>query len=224
MELLIDSNLNKNLEKDNNYQDSNCQNNNYQDSNYQDSDYDSNIIENISKIKFRKFNTKGLCNYNKQFNIYIDDTKTIIFKKKKSNNFRKVIKNNLNNYKNIILNKNSGNICSVKSFDVENDGSYKCKYIHGFTLYQIYHIEKIDKSIKNSIIKEKLNIINAIQNLIKLIPQIKSGDWHINNLVYSLEEQKIYNVDCEGYFKYHNYGLYSDILKKKLNKIIKSIA
>ena len=168
---------------------------------------------------FKKLNLKNVCDCNERFRIYIDDTNSIIYKQLKNPRIKKRIRENFDKYKNIILNTNNQNICSIEAFNVEDDGSYKCNYIKGFTLYQIKYRKKF--GLNDVINQEKSNIIDAIEDLKKEIIRMKSGDWHINNLVYSLKEKKIYNVDCEGYFTYPN-GICLTTLENTLNNIINS--
>ena len=126
---------------------------------------------------FSKLDLKNVCSTNSTFHIYIDNTKSIIYKKIKSNGRGHIlkirIKKDPNKYKNTILNTSNQNICSVKSFDIEDDGSYKCNYIKGFTLYQIQNRNNL--KLSQSIIQEKSDIISAIEDLKKKIK--KNNMW-----------------------------------------------
>jgi|ETNmetMinimDraft_31_1059906.scaffolds.fasta_scaffold07637_4 hypothetical protein len=174
---------------------------------------------------FKKFDVTKFAGINSSFDIYINDTKQIIYKKVKRKKVKRhsrfnLCKKDFHEYKNIILDIHNQNFCAIKGFDVEDDGSYKCKYIDGFTLYQIRKYCKKDINI----IKEKSNIINSLENFKSEFFKKKnrSGDWHINNLIYSLEDKKIYNIDLEGYFTYKS-GINNDRINVWINIIKKNL-
>ena len=172
---------------------------------------------------FKAFDVTKFCDINRRFDIYIDNSKEIIYKKTKKEHQKK-IKEDFEEYKNIILDTNNENFRANKGFDIEIDGSYKCKYIKGFTLFQI-----LNDSKNREIIQEKSNIINAIQDFKSEFNKINitSGDWNFNNLVFSLNDKKIYNVDLEGYFTYKSsrgrepWG--RDTLISRLNDLLNKI-
>jgi hypothetical protein len=148
---------------------------------------------------FKAFDVTKFCSTHRRFYIYIDDSKEIIYKKIKKKKHQEKIQKDFEEYKNIILDTNNENFCAIKGFDIEYNGSYKCKYIKGFTLYQI-----LNNSHNREIIQEKLNIINAIENFKSEFNKtnITSGDWNFNNLIFCLNDKKIFNIDLEGYFTY----------------------
>jgi len=88
----------------------------------------------------------------------------------------------------------------VNGFDFEDDGSYKSSFVHGYRLDLLESYELSNEALKEIIAETKvllrnLNIANENGELI--------GDWALHNLVYSLSEKKIINVDLEGFIIYN---------------------
>lgn len=137
------------------------------------------------------------------FDIYINKENTIIYKKNKSKKLLKKIseEDEFLKYKDFIQNsykKNSLKKYIIEGFDVERDGSYKCKFIDGF---------RLDKNPDNldSLQKEKLNnllkrFLEDLNNLDKV-----SGDWALHNIIYDSNNNKLYNIDLEGFFSFQEY-------------------
>lgn len=155
--------------------------------------------------------------YNGRFDIFIDNN--IIYKKTKNNKLGNIIINQLKDinifkkYKKIIeesyKNKYYGKY-TIEGFDVEKDGSYKCKYIEGYRLDKIdKNILNIDKSILNKI-KIQINKLKNDLNKFKLNLQ---GDWAIHNLVYNIKDDRIYNIDLEGFYSYNKLPKWGNINK-----------
>jgi hypothetical protein len=140
--------------------------------------------------------------FNGRFIIYKYDENTIYKKIKKEIHSQKLlldkIKKNFSKYKNIIENiYKSPFFPSIKGYDVEDDGSYKCKIIHGYRLDRIANL-----NLKNNeIIKIRIAILKLKSILNKNVNKL-SGDWALHNLIYSINDDKIYNVDLEGFFSY----------------------
>ena len=158
----------------------------------------------------------------------------IIYKYNENTNYKKIknktrgqkvlydnIQNNFIKYKNIIENTHKSDILqSVKGYDVEKDGSYKCKLIKGYRLDKVGNLSlKQDKlhKIKVAIEKLKTKLNNNVNKL--------SGDWALHNLIYSIEDDKIYNIDLEGFFSYTRLPGWGNIknINEWLNNCLKKI-
>jgi hypothetical protein len=89
---------------------------------------------------------------------------------------------------------------TIQGFDVEKDGSYKCRYIDGYRLDKIQEgiIIIEDEEMKSKIISQISELKNVLTKNFKNI----IGDWDLHNLVYSIEEDTIYNIDLEGFYTY----------------------
>jgi len=158
-----------------------------------------------------------------RFTIYINNDKNEIYKKIKNNKLGKRLKKKLQNkkefsiYKHILLNTINNPVFGIHTllcYDIEKDGSYKCKYKKGYRLDKLLTEEgtaltegdgsrklttlnneykDIDKNkIKNQIMKLQNILSNNFKNI--------SGDWALHNLIYSIDDDKIYNVDMEGFY------------------------
>jgi asparagine synthetase B (glutamine-hydrolysing) len=160
-----------------------------------------------------------LLNYNKnnqmssqagRYIIYINNDKTEVYKKNNYNKFGVLLKNDLKNkkkfteYKDILQNLYKYKFIgkhTIKGYDIENDGSYKCKLIKGYELGPFIENKDIPKNILKKILKQinilQNNIYNYWENNDKMI-----GDWNDKNCVYSIEDDIIYNIDIEGFYNY----------------------
>lgn len=80
----------------------------------------------------------------------------------------------------------------------ENCGDYIIRYVDGHRFDHLYRIDDIDLLNK---IKEKIDIF--VEDL-KLADKKKLlyGDWGIQNIIYDIENDKIYNIDTEGLYTY----------------------
>ena len=137
----------------------------------------------------------------------------------------KKIKKNFLKYKNIIKNIHKVNFLpSIKGYDVESDGSYKCKFINGYRLDRIGNL-----NLKfNEIVKIKCAILK-LKGILNKNAYRLSGDWALHNLIYSINDDKIYNIDLEGFFSYPSVPKWGNInfinkwlddCDNKLNEII----
>ena len=84
-------------------------------------------------------------------------------------------------------------------------------------------IENIDYLIFKKI---KIQIKTLQKNLNKYNElNILGGDWALHNLLYSIKDNIIYNVDLEGFFSYQTLTNFGNIdkINKWLNNIIDSI-
>ena len=132
-----------------------------------------------------------------RFDIYKNNS--FIYKKTKNNQHGIKLKYQINNnyklYKFIIENSYKKNYNhTIKGFDVENDGSYSCKYIEG------YRLDKINKDFEQNLLNKIKKAVNNLKININDNKQYISGDWGLHNLIYSLQDDKIYNIDIEGFF------------------------
>lgn len=175
------------------------------------------LYENING-KLVEFSLLENCStiYQGRFRIY--KYKNIIYKKFKKEKYRNKRLNNeitgkIDTYKNIIRNsyKQKYNH-TIEGYDIEEDGSYKCRYIDGYRLDKLLHSNKdllLIKKIKNSIIELKNCLLKNKNKL--------TGDWGLHNLIYSPVDDKIYNIDLEGFFTYKN-NLPTFMSFKKINQ------
>jgi len=163
-------------------------NNNYP-KNYKLLNYKDKIVNNIKIIS--------------RYDIYINNNKTIVYKiinnTKLGVKLKKSIQtdNDFNIYKNILENahKKSYNH-TIPVFDIERNGSYKSKYING------YRIDKLNKNINKKLLKKIIKQINILKRDLYNNQNLLSGDWALHNLIYSIEDDKIYNIDIEGFYTY----------------------
>ena len=161
-----------------------------------------------------------------RFNIYINNDNTIIYKIINNTKLGIKLKNSINNdkefniYKDILLNsyKKSYNH-TIPVFDIERNGSYKSKYING------YRIDKLNKNINKKLLKKIIKQINILKKDLHNNEKILSGDWALHNLIYSIEDDKIYNIDIEGFYTYQkipewiSIDMFNYLLDEILNNI-----
>ena len=176
------------------------------------------LLKNIEKYAT---NTGKLCVG--LFDIYINKKKNIIYKKNRSKNLLTKISDEITflKYKDIIENsykKNSMKKYIIEGFDVEIDGSYKCKFIDGIRL------DKIDVNLDTkqntkfiSLLKQFLNDLNNSTDL--------SGDWGLHNVIYDINNNRLYNIDLEGFFSFQKLPGWGSLnnINKWINEIIKKL-
>ena len=143
---------------------------------------------------------------NNKYDFFISMDESIIYKKnnQSSQQFNALISNEetLNRFKKVL----DGSIFEPvlqqhipNGFELETDGSYKSKFMHGFRLDMIHTYEIIEEV--SQMILEQCELL--IQNLALIDSQNDLfGDWALHNLVFSLEYQCIMNVDLEGFLTY----------------------
>jgi len=143
------------------------------------------------------------------FDIYIDGD--IIYKKLKDNNYGKSLKKNINKketnlikYRDIIENSHINEYYgkhTIKGYDVENDGSYKCDYIEGYRLDKLKdNIDNVNEIIDVDILIKINEQINVLKTDLAKHKNCINGDWDVHNLIYSIHDNIIYNVDLEGFY------------------------
>ena len=176
----------------------------------------------IFKIKEGLTNTMDTTTkFSGRFEVNID--KNFVHKKTKNNKWGDKLKKQIKNegfykYKDII--ENSYKIKhnhTIKGFNVKNDGSYSSLYIDG------YRLDKIDYDIEQDIL---LKIKKQVRILKKSLNKNKdkiSGDWGLHNLIYSVRNDKIYNIDQEGFFSYQKLPKWGNLkqINSWLDKILK---
>ena len=123
----------------------------------------------------------------------------------------------------------------IKGYDVEQDGSYKSPHIEGYRLDQVLTHNALSKRTINErklfhfmhkeiqtlegfndIISQKIKIQTKIllENINKYSKEnILGGDWALHNLIYSVKDDIIYNVDLEGFFSYQTLPDFGNIHK-----------
>jgi hypothetical protein len=162
------------------------------------------------------------------FHIYINSDQTVVYKKPKNTKYGLRLKELLGNevefnkYSDIILNTHNDTILgryTIKGFDIEDDGAYKCKYIHGYRLDRLQECKIIieDALLRNKI-SERIFELNRIliENSDYMI-----GDWVLHNLVYSIDEDTIYNIDLEGFYTYQTLPQWGTI--DKISKYLDNV-
>lgn len=114
----------------------------------------------------------------------------------------------------------------VKGFDLEHDGSYKSNYIEGYRLDLAVMLPDKYPSLNlpSKLVLEKITQQRDILLDALLDAEIKGelcGDWALHNLIYSTIDDKIYNIDLEGFMTYDPFPEWANLEKitKWLNLI-----
>ncbi|MDC1419654.1 hypothetical protein N8653_02915 [Euryarchaeota archaeon] len=170
------------------------------------------ITKNIS---FRNFEPEENVNKIKnKFKFYISKEEMIIYKKAnaKDNKLGKLLSESsgFRSYSKIM----SGDLFAdsirkhiVNGFDFEKDGSYKSKYIDGYRLDLIFTAIKNFPSLNFPPSELRIRIKRQCEDLITSLNTTQSngdlfGDWALHNLIYSVDDDIIYNIDLEGFITY----------------------
>ena len=176
-------------------------------------DLDSNIISRT--IEYEKFEPEENPNKaNNQYNFFISMDKKKIYKSiiHSNSQLSELLEKpgKMERFSKILNGKQFSSQISnhiVKGFDEEPNGSYKSKFIEGYRLDLISLLIHKYPSLK---LHTKFNIENVLLQcgiLLKALQEAESsgelcGDWALHNLIYSIEDDKIYNVDLEGFMTY----------------------
>lgn len=96
----------------------------------------------------------------------------------------------------------------VNGFELEDDGSYKSPFLHGYRLDLIDSYELSDEEFK-TIIAESERLLDNL-HLASANDEL-TGDWALHNLIFSLSSKRIMNVDLEGFFTYNPLPVWADI-------------
>lgn len=96
----------------------------------------------------------------------------------------------------------------AKGFGIENDGSYKSKYIQGYRLDLLASIMEEYPSLQLPSHEERDKIKIQCEQLMLALKETNSagellGDWALHNLIYSPLEDCIFNIDLEGFITYN---------------------
>jgi hypothetical protein len=154
----------------------------------------------------RYFPLKHELKKNNNYNFYISNDESIIYKK--NNHSNPLIEESLESEvkRSFFSQLLAGNALSeslqfhvVKGFDLEADGSYKSEFIHGFRLDLLHTYDLSQEQVRS--------ILEACEQFIEIITDIDShgkltGDWALHNLVYSFKYDRIVNIDLEGFLFY----------------------
>ena len=118
----------------------------------------------------------------------------------------------------------------VKGFDEEPNGSYKSNYIEGYRLDLLTMIINKFPSLNLLSKLELEKITQQCEILLDALQDAKSkgelcGDWALHNLIYSTSDDKIYNIDLEGFMTYDPLPEWAslDKIKDWFNNIINLI-
>ncbi len=178
------------------------------------------IIYSILLFKESMTNTKNFnTRYAGRFEVYLDGR--FVHKKPKKNRWNdKLIKQikeeGFDVYRDIIKNSYKTDYNNtVRGFNVKRNSGYSSLYVDG------YRLDKVNKETDKDIL---LKIKKAVKKLKKNLDDNKknlTGDWDLHNLVYSIEDDKIYNIDIEGFFTYKKNNKTIKIMNRKLDKILK---
>jgi hypothetical protein len=158
-------------------------------------------MDNLQNIQFSKSDLKspleGL------FNIFLNYENDIIYKKIKT----PVNKNNIGEYKDVMMNLKSMNIINKYIYHpeeivIEDDGSYYSKYIsNNITFYEIFTGKNIDSVPIEHLYDIVSNFKTLLEDLKKVsVDGIVCGDWAVHNIVYDKITKGLYNVDLEGFY------------------------
>tara|TARA_B110000008_G_scaffold279563_1_gene327226 strand:+ start:834 stop:1811 length:978 start_codon:yes stop_codon:yes gene_type:complete len=106
----------------------------------------------------------------------------------------------------------------VKGFDLEPDGSYKSNYIEGYRLDLALILPDKYPSLNlpsklelEKITQQREVLLDALQDA-----ELKGelcGDWALHNLIYSTTDDKIYNIDLEGFMTYDPFPEWANLEK-----------
>lgn len=164
-------------------------------------------VEKESVYKFRKYYpVRNPQKANNSFDFLISNDESVIYKRNNNSSeiFSELMKDKktFEDFENILSGslftpEMSSHIC--KGFDLELDGSYKMKFLHGYRLDMLESYE-LDSSMINLIIKQIEILLNSLAKANEANDFF--GDWAAHNLVYSFEFSSIFNIDLEGFLMY----------------------
>ena len=107
-------------------------------------------------------------------------------------------------------------ICKVIS--IYRDGGYTSPFIKGYALTVLKHKSNdLTPKIKSRIILAINELIISLEKYQKRFDHV-IGDWYISNLVYDTNQNRIINVDLEGFY-YGNPSYKLGDLRKDLDKL-----
>ena len=166
-------------------------------------------------IKYDKLEPEGNSVKTKnQYDFFISNNKKIIYKSINSSNqeFSELLENpgKVESFSKVLKGKQFSSQINnhiVKGFDEEPNGSYKSNYIEGYRLDLVTMIINKFPSLNRPSKLELDKITNQCEILLKALQDAESkgelcGDWALHNLIYSIEDDIIYNIDLEGFMTY----------------------
>jgi len=148
------------------------------------------------------------------FNFFLSLDGEVIYKKVNTENKRFSEKlhdhGGVDRFRQILDSKSKTEINNhiAKGFGIENDGSYKSKYVQGYRLDLLASVMKDFPSLRLPSNEERENIKIQCERLILALKEADSagelsGDWALHNLIYSPQENCIFNIDLEGFITYN---------------------
>ena len=176
-------------------------------------DSESNIIS--RSIKYDKFEPEeNNIKSKNQYDFFISTDKRIIYKSiNSSNNELSELLEKPGKMKRFSKILNGKQFTSqmkrhiVKGFDEEPNGSYKSNYIEGYRLDLLCLLISKYPSFNLTSKLEMNKVMQQCKVLLNALEDAKSsgelcGDWALHNLIYSIDEDIIYNIDLEGLMTY----------------------
>lgn len=157
---------------------------------------------------------KNINKSNNQFDFFLSQNKQTIYKKINSNNT--VLETMLSDFSGrerfskIMTSEHfttSINDHIVRGFELESNGSYKSNYVKGYRLDLVIMLMNEYPSLNLPLEVELNKIIVQCDILLRALQEADMkgelcGDWALHNLVYSINDDVIYNVDLEGFMTY----------------------
>lgn len=140
------------------------------------------------------------------FDFFISEDESVIYKKNNLSNpkFYEMVntEEKLVNFSKILdcsvfPNELKPHVCI--GYDLEEDGSYKSEFLHGFRL-DLLKDYSLDASLVAAI-KEQCTVLLSQMAVVNSKNQL-IGDWALHNLVFSLKYKRIINIDLEGFLSY----------------------
>ena len=166
-------------------------------------------------LKYIKFEPEGNVVKTKvQYDFFISNNKNTIYKSINSSNheFSELLEKpgKMERFSKILSGKQFSSQINnhiVKGFDEEPNGSYKSNYIEGYRLDLIIVLMEKYPSLN---LLSKLELEKITQQCEILLDALQDaelkgelcGDWALHNLIYSPNDDIIYNIDLEGFMTY----------------------
>ena len=176
-------------------------------------DSESNVVS--RSIKYDIFEPEeNTVRSKNQYNFFISSDKKTIYKSinSSSNAFSKLLEKpgKMERFSKILNGEQFSsqiNNYIVKGFDMEPNGSYKSNYIEGYRLDLIIAVMEKYPSLNLPSKLELEKITRQCDLLLEALQDAESkgelcGDWALHNLIFSTNDDKIYNIDLEGFMTY----------------------
>jgi len=162
---------------------------------------------NLTYDEFEPYFKKNDVNYNYgptgyNYHVRINKKTKVIYKKRRNYNIdlNNYIYDYFEQYKFCISAKKFKNTSIephlVPGYAIENDGSYKQKYIEGLRLDKLICEKNIIRNISK---KDKIDIKKSFNELVNnLLKTTYDGDWGLQNIIYEKKTKSLRMVDMEG--------------------------